>query len=338
MPNNKKKITYTKISELSGVSISTISRIINKSPIVTIDTRDKVLSVMQDLGFDTAEYLITNDINASNLIIFNVPTLDYSIYSLMVQGAKASAARHNYNFLIDETEINESSIDKMLDLVKRTKAAGIITASQIQKSILKKLSDATTVVQCCEFNKESDVPFVTTDDVSAAKSAVNHLISLGKRNIAYINGPSNYKSSKERLSGYIESLENSNIEFNQNLVIQLDEINYDMAVSAILQLVNSPNRPDAIFCSSDIYAAAAIKATKKSKLAVPEDIMVVGFEDTEISTMCNPTITTIKTPRYQLGFLSCEMLINKIENNEVTLQNTYLETELLIRESTSLLK
>ena len=161
-------------------------------------------------------------------------------------------------------------------------------------------------------------------------------MSLGKKNIAFINGPIHYKYARDRLTGYINALENAHIEINPDFIIQLQEINYDMAVSAALQLMYSPNRPEAFFAISDVYAAAVIKAAQKAKLRIPQDIIVIGFDNIEISAMCTPSITTINQPRFQMGFLSCEMLINRMHGNNLPLPNLYLETELIVRNSTQL--
>ncbi len=332
---DNKKTTYLEISQLSGVSMSTISRVLNNSPEVTQKTRDKVLSTMESLGYNTSEYIISSNTKSSNLIIFNIPSLDNPFYSLVIQGAKASASRHKYNLLINETEITNLTIDTFLDLVKKTKAAGVITTNYIESSVLQKITDTVTIVQCCECDKNLDIPFVTVDDVAAARSAVNHLISLGKKNISYINGPLCYKYAKDRLQGYVEALENAQIPLDTNLIIQLSEVNYDMAVSAVMQILGTQNRPEAFFCASDVYAAAVIKAARKLQLNIPEDITVIGFDNVEISAMCNPSITTVNQPRYQLGFLSCEMLVNNISNEGNPIKSVFLETELLIRESTS---
>ncbi len=335
LPENK-KTTYLEISQLSGVSMSTISRVLNNSPEVTQKTRDKVLSAMESLGYSTAEYHITANTRSSNLIIFNIPSLDNPFYSLIIQGAKASASRHQYNLLINETELTGLTVDSFLDLVKKAKAAGVITTNYIEASILQKIADVVTLVQCCECDKTLGIPFVTVDDVTAARSAVNHLISLGQKNIAFVNGPVYYKYARDRLQGYIEALENAQMPIDNSLIIQLSEINYDMAVSAIMQVLGSQNRPNAFFCASDVYAAAVIKAARKSNLNVPEDITVIGFDNVEISSMCNPSITTVNQPRYQLGFLSCEMLVNNFTNEDNPMKSVYLETELLIRESTTI--
>jgi LacI family repressor for deo operon, udp, cdd, tsx, nupC, and nupG len=179
-----------------------------------------------------------------------------------------------------------------------------------------------------------DIPFVTIDDVSAARNAVEYLISLGRKRIAFINGPLEYKYAQDRLKGYLQALEQASIKKDPEIIIQLQEISYDMAVSAAFQLLNSDQRPDAFFASSDVYAAAAIKAVRRSDLEVPKDIAILGFDNIELSTMCTPSITTVNQPKFQLGLLSCEMLIKRISGEQIPISSMYMDTELIVRETT----
>ncbi len=334
MSEQGKKIRYVDIADASGISLATISRVLNKSPNVKDETRRQVLTAMKSLGYDTAG-LDAPAVPGGNLIIFNIPSLDNPFYSLIVQGARAAATRNHYNLLLNEDPIHEKSIDAFIELLKQTKAVGLIITNCISKTLLKRLGDLLPVVQCCECIPELPYPFVTVNDIAAARNAVEYIVSLGKRRIAFINGPIQYKYAQERLQGYQNALQAAGFVQDPELVIQLPEINYDMALSAAFQLMNSPKRPDAFFASSDVYAAAAIKAVSRIGLHVPEDIAVVGFDNIEISSMCTPSITTVNQPRYQLGLLSCDLLTKLINKETIPIQHMYLETELIVRESTN---
>jgi LacI family repressor for deo operon, udp, cdd, tsx, nupC, and nupG len=333
MAGSQKKITYSAIAERSGISIATISRVINNSSNVKDDTRKKVIEAMKSLGYDTST-LEANTSKTNDLIIFNIPSLDNPFYSLIIQGAKAAAQRNGYNMLINEDPIDDRSFDSFTALLKKTNAAGLITTNCIARSTLLRLNAILPLVQCCECIDGLDIPFVTIDDVSAARNAVEYLISLGKKRIAFINGPIEYKYSQDRLKGYLQALEQAKLEKNPDIIIQLQEIDYDMAVSAATQLLNSAQRPDAFFASSDVYAAAAIKASRRASLRVPEDIAIVGFDNIGLSSLCTPSITTVNQPKFQLGLLSCEMLIKRINAEQIPIQSMYMDTELIVRETT----
>lgn len=333
MIKHPKKITYSEISANSGISIATISRVINNSSNVREETRNAVIDAMKVLGYDTSA-LEALSAKTNDLIIFNIPSLDNPFYSLIIGGAKAAAQRNGYNMLINEDPIDDKSIDAFTALLKKTNAAGLISTNCISRANLLKLEALVPLVQCCECIPSMDIPFVTIDDVAAASNAVSYLISLGKKRIAFINGPIEYKYAQDRLKGYLQALAAAKLEKDSDLVIQLHEISYDMAVSAAFQLLNSEKRPDAFFASSDVYAAAAIKAARRSALRVPEDIAIVGFDNIELSSMCTPSITTVNQPKFQLGLLSCEMLIKRICKEQIPIRNMYMDTELIVRETT----
>ncbi|WP_320127566.1 LacI family DNA-binding transcriptional regulator [uncultured Sphaerochaeta sp.] len=333
MGKEANKITYSRIAEVSGISMATISRIMNNSSNVKEETRNAVIASMKQLGYDTS-HLEAIAAKSNDLIIFNIPSLDNPFYSLIIQGAKASAARNGYNMLLNQDPIDDRSIDTFLALLKKTNAAGLITTNCISRQNLVKLNASIPLVQCCECDSTLDIPFVTIDDVSASRNAVEYILSLGKKRIAFINGPLQYKYARDRLKGYLQALEDASIPCDPDMIIQLQEINYDMAVSAVFQLLNSEKRPDAFFASSDVYAAAAIKATRRTNLKVPQDIAIVGFDNIELSSMCTPSITTVNQPKFQLGLLSCEMLIKRISKEQIPISNMYMDTELIVRETT----
>ena len=128
-------------------------------------------------------------------------------------------------------------------------------------------------------------------------------------------------------------LKKRNIKFNPDFVVQLPEFSYDAAFSIATQLLSMKERPDAIFAVSDVFAVAAVKAAKRLGLNVPEDIGVVGFDNTNISIISEPSLTTVKQPQFQLGFLACEMLLEKINNQNTPPKQIMLDVEIIVRES-----
>ncbi|GHV53376.1 DNA-binding transcriptional regulator CytR [Spirochaetia bacterium] len=333
----KKKSTYQKIASDAGVSIATVSRILTGASKVKDETRQRVLGTMAKHGYDIEE-IQTNYLNQNGgIIIFNIPSLENPFYSQIVEGAKTAAYRRGYQFLINEQHINENTIANIMNLIETVNVAGIITTNYVPTSLLTKLSETLPLVQCCEYDTDLKIPYVSIDDVSATRTIMEYLLSLGRQRIAFINGPGRYKYTKHRLQGYVNSLEKAGIAREAGLIIQLPEVNFDLAVSAVMQLLSTDvPRPDAFFCVSDVYAAAVIKSCTRMGLNVPRDIMVVGFDNIEIASMLNPTITTVNQPRYQLGFSSCNLLIELINNPKSNVRNIVLETELIVRESTSL--
>ena len=127
----------------------------------------------------------------------------------------------------------------------------------------------------------------------------------------------------------------ANIDYPSNWIIQLPELNHDLAFTSIVQVLSSPNPPDCFFAISDSLAAAAIKAIQYCNLKVPSDVLVIGFDNTSISQLSTPSIIMVKQPCYQLGYMASELLIEKINNPDTEIKQVQLPTELIIRESTA---
>ena len=331
-----KKYTYQEISKISGLSISTISRVFNKSPLVTEESRRAVLSALQTLGIDSSSYNLS-PLPSDNLIIFNVPSLKNPFYSPIAEAARNAAFRHGYSLLINEDPLNDDSIDLFLNLLKKSRAAGLICANAITHRNLKRISDLIPTVTCCEVETSSLVPFVSIDDEVAAYNAVKHLVSLGKKRIAMINGPEGFKYARDRFKGYKAALEDSLLLYDSSLVSAVGaDMDFDTAKALAINMLNSSNTPDAFFCISDVLAAAAIKAAFERGYKVPQDIAVVGFDNIFLSKIMNPSITTVRQPTSQIGSLALEMVIKLINKEYDSTNSIYLGTELIIRESTTI--
>lgn len=331
----KKKATYQQIASEAGVSIATISRILTGSSNVANKTREQVLAALAEYGYDIAAIQARKPPADKNILIFNIPSMGNPFYSQIAQGAKSAASRHRYHLLINEEHINENSFSNITGLIQKFNVAGLITTNHVPRELLRKLNAMTPLVQCCEFDEELKIPYVSIDDIAATGKTMEYLFSLGRRNIAFINGPFRYKYARHRLRGYLEFLDKAGIEQNKEFLIQLPDISYEMAASTAEHLLCSSKKPDAFYCTSDVYAAAVIKACARLGLNVPRDVVVAGFDNIDISSMVTPSITTTNQPKFQLGFSSCELLVELINNPGMAIRNILLETELIVRESTS---
>ncbi|MDR0550859.1 MAG: LacI family DNA-binding transcriptional regulator [Spirochaetaceae bacterium] len=332
------KMTYQNLADKTGFSPATISRVLSGADSVRGETRQALLEKIADLGYETADFAARSKKQSRGIIIFNLPTLENPFYAEIISGAKAAAVQRGYQMLINEEHINESTINGFLAMLKKTQAAGLILTNHVAPCFLRRINDAISTVQCCEYDKNFDMPFVSIDDAQAARSAMQFLFSLGCKQIAFLNGPIRYKYARERLQGYRESLDAAGIEETPAFVMNLPEISYNLAVSAVSALFRSGARPEAIFCASDVFAAAVIKAAFREHISVPGDLMVVGFDNVPISWMTSPSITTINQPCERLGVSACELLAERIacgKNTVPASQGIFYETEIIVRESTA---
>ncbi len=329
----KDKITVGKIAKKAGVSPSTVSRVLNHRNIVKSETIKQVEDAMAALGY-AFDPKVSNSPESPPLVVMNIPAIKNVFYQEVIEGARISAKAHGCYILIHECNLDHRTIHGFCNLLHRVSAAGTIITNCLSEDLLSQIQAITPLVQCCEYNEHADFPYVSVDDFSAAKNATEYLLSCGCRKLALINGPMDFKYAVKRKEGFLHTLKMHDIVILQSWIVQLPEVNYEMAYAAICRILNAETRPHAFFTISDIFAAAVIRAAKRFHLKVPNDIMVVGFDNIEFSMMTTPSITTINQPKMQLGYSACEMLLEKIENSSIPVKSLLLDTELIIREST----
>ena len=332
----KYPFSIAEIAEIAQVSSATVSRVLNNQDAVKPDLREKVCQALREKGVDPSDVILQTT-SSGKLILFTLPFDFNSFFNDVIRGAKASAAQHGYQMLILQEHINANTYPSFEKTLKNLKISGLITLNHINAALLKQLSHLLPIVQCCDYDLESTtVSSVNFDDLKMACSATDHLFSLGCRRVAFMSGPLKYSDNYYRKEGYLQSLRMNHVEPVPNWVIHLPEINYNMAFSAATQLLSQPTRPDAFLAISDLFACAIINAARRLGLSVPNDLMVIGYDNVDYSMISSPTITTINTPKFQFGYTACELLIEKIQIPNAITQHISLPSELIIRESTTL--
>jgi Transcriptional regulators len=331
---NQNKTTITDIANEAGVSIATVSRILNQKDNVKLETRQKVLDAMKALDYqpDFPNALVSTD---SNTILMSVPELSNPIFSTIINGAQKSANRQGYHLLVHQARSLYKSIDDYQSLLKYPVAGLILLSSVPEAKLLESLNLRCPLVMCSEYYEGFDVSYVSINDYTAGKSATDYLIAIGRKRISLINSSLQNKYARHREAGYIAALESAGIEINNEWIVHLSDISFDLALSSASHILSTENRPDAFFAVSDIYAAAIIKACKKNGLRVPQDVSVIGFDNIDISMMTDPAITTVSQPSYQMGYQACDLLFEKIANRNLPNKQILLETELIVRGSTT---
>ena len=327
--------TIHDVAALSGVSIATVSRVLNSSAKVRESTRDAVLSAVQTLE-DKHNNTVISAVRKpkDKIILACFPELRNPFYANVFKGISEVAAAHDYKVLFYQNE-NFASKEYYSFLLNSGSFSGLIIGHAVpDSSVLDLLAQKTPVVMCAEHNASDTTPFVAIDDFKAASTAMNFLIATGRRKIALINSSlrNNYATHRER--AYYYCMNQHGLEVNPDWVVHLSDVNYALGLTAVNHILRSADRPDALFCVSDVYAAAAINSATQLGIRVPQDVAVFGFDNTDISTMTIPPITTISQPTYELGAQACNILIEQIEYPGFAPKQVILETELILRGST----
>jgi LacI family transcriptional regulator len=322
------------IARESGFSIATVSRVLNNTdyPVRAL-VREKILETASAMGYRpnlVARSLRTDQTNTVGILVDDLLS---PFTPPVVRGIQDQLKENNYISLIVNSDWDlEQEQAAILSLLSRP-VDGIIFVEYSHLTGSEALTNAKKpgVFVHRLFGtpiKNSVVP----DDIYGASLAVEHLIQLGHRSIAYISGPANWHNSKERLEGYKKTLVNHGIPLVEEWIRPGDwevEGGYQGAQS-LLQL---SNRPTAIFAANDLMALGAIYAIQDAGLSVPRDVAVVGYDNREFTGIVRPNITTVVMPVYDMGRIAAEILLRQIADGTRDHEEVKVQGELIIRET-----
>lgn len=328
------KLTLLDVAKLAGVSRSTVSRVVNEDPNVSIEARNRVLEVIRRTGYKpnmAARSLRTKTSNIIGLVIpENVRTLYTDPFFLQLNQGTTQACNAHDKTLALFVEANHET------LIPRVTRGGHLDGVVVQSGrrngrLIEALLEARIpFVVAGRPHNTKGTSYVDIDNRSASYLATLHLIKLGYKRIAHITGPLDEVAGMDRLIGYKHALQDGGLPVDEALISPAD-FRQTGAYIAAKRLI--PQRPDAVFVASDLMARAAINAFKEAGLRVPEDIGVVGFDDLSPAVSEAPHLTTIRQPVVEFGYQAVEMLIDLIEHGTEIPRQILLSHELVIRDS-----
>ena len=328
-------LTLEDIAKFSGVSRSTVSRVINGDKKVSPETREKVMEVISKINFQpnlAARGLAAGKTNVLGMVIPAGVARIFSdpYFPILIQGVSAACNALDYTVMLwlAEPEYERRTINQILHsgLVD-----GVIVSSMLMDDpIIQSLASSKMPFILIGRHPSLDVNYLDTDNFSGAQAATDHLLRLGHKRVGTITGPENMIPSYDRLQGYREALHNRNVPFLPELV-QEGDFSEQSGYACMQNLI--ARRVDAVFAASDAMAYGAIRAIRESGLNIPGDIAVVGFDDLPGSANTNPPLTSVRQPIYRLGYHGTETLVDIIQHPESQPRHVILPTELVIRET-----
>ena len=326
-------VNITDVAQRAGVSISTVSRVLNNSDYpIRPETRQKVLEAIEELRFrpnDVARSLLLKQTHTIGLI---VPDISNPYYPELSLGVEATASEHGYAVIFCNTSRRPEKVEYYLDVLLQKRADGIIIAgggtdlTQISQGTLRSDTKIALVGK-----HHLPFPSVQVDNFGAAREITSHLLHLGHRHIAFISGPPNLTSVQDRLAGYKASLEERGISEDNRLICEGD-FGAESGYSATLSLLRGEPTPTAIFAANDRMAISAMAAAADVGLRVPNDLTVVGFDDIITASLVRPSLTTVALPAYEIGASAMRLMLRLLEGEECP-KTIWLPTQLVIRQS-----
>ena len=322
------------VARESGVSVFTVSAVVNNKSHVGKALREKVEAAIRKLNY--RPNLIARSLakQKTHTIGMIVPDIGNPFFPSVVRGAEDAAQKHGYNLLLCNSDDSLDKEEKAVELLLSKRVDGILltkAAEDFRPSLRQMI-------------KEVDIPFVLvmrtypkltkdaiiTDDYRGAYEAVSHLARAGRKRIALISGPLKVSNAKERFQGFVDALKAEGLPFEQDLVIEGDyrlESGYRAGHSLFSR------RPDGIYVANHLMTIGLLKAADEMGLRCPEDFGLVSFDDYPWLGIFRPRLTTVELPKHQLGYEAAELLIRRIGGDAGKPVTIKLQPELRIRES-----
>ncbi len=334
------QVTIKDVARVAEVSPSTVSRVISDSSQISSETKERVRAVMDSLGYHPnaiARSLVNQRCNSIGLVMAR-PTdraLANPFFNDIIQGIAAVTQQENFSLMLTSADSYESETREALNLLKKRQVEGLILmASRTSGEIITTLvRENYPFVLVGRSQEHKEIPRVDNNNIKAVKETVRELIAKGYSNIAFLSGPKDYVVCQDRLQGYREALAEAGLVFRPEL-ISYAEFSYEAGIKKAHNLLaRGQQQIDLIFGADDLLALGALRAAEARGWKVPDDIGIIGFNDTPAASLVNPGLTTVKIPIKEMGERAARMLISIIEDHKYQGEEVIIPTEIVWRDS-----
>jgi LacI family transcriptional regulator, repressor for deo operon, udp, cdd, tsx, nupC, and nupG len=326
------------VARLADVSTATVSRALANPERVSSEAKARVFDAIAKVGYVPNPAARTLRSQKSNMVLVVLPNLDNTFFSKILRGIEETLFDAGYGMIIGDLD---GSPEKEAHFAAFAAAGQVDGALLLNGHLFGQTRDGhgpamrTTVplVALCEAIPGADIPPIEVDNREAARGMTEYLASLGHRRIAYLCGPSENVLERERIQGYREGLQNAGLPLDPGLIWPGD-YTLEAGFRAGRALVAGELRPSAVFCSNDEMAIGFMQALAAVGVKVPDDISVAGFDDIELAALVQPSLTTVRQPRREIGRTAALVLVDLLQGRSAP-PLVRLQTELVVRSSTA---
>jgi LacI family transcriptional regulator len=329
-------ITIYDVAREASVSMATVSRVVNGNPNVKPVTRKKVLEVIDRLGYRpnaVARGLASKKTTTVGVII---PDISNIFFAELARGIEDIATMYKYNIILSNSDQNKDKELHLLNTMLGKQVDGLvfmggnITADHVEEFG----KSPVPIVLAGSIEESNTMPSVNIDYEEAVYDSINEFIEKGHKNIAFVVGPLHEpKNTTKKLRGYQRALQDSGIPYNEELVVEGD-YTYDSGIEAIDKLLEVADRPTAILVGSDEMALGVVHGAQDKGYKIPEDFEVITSDNTRLSLMVRPQLTTIVQPLYDIGAVAMRLLTKLMNKEKVSEQIVVLPHRIEHRQST----
>lgn len=323
------------VAREAGVSIATVSRVLNDIDVVNEETKKRVLDAIKKLGYRPNIVARSLKTQRTKTIGILIPDISNQVYPEVVRGAEDVANIYDYNVILCNSDFDLEKEKEYLRVLKEKMVDGVIyMSSSLNEEILNLINELTINTVLVETkDREGTLPSVTIDNVKAAYDSTKHLIEKGCKNIAFIGTKKESENAwSKRYDGYKKALIEANIELKDDLTY-FKNLKVSSGAEGIKTILDNGNKIDGIVCASDEIAMGVINELREREISVPNEVKVVGFNDIYAASIFYPSITTVSQPMYDMGSVAMRMLIKMLNNKTLEHGHYEFEHELKVRES-----
>ena len=331
------RITMDEIAKLAGVSKATVSRVLNDSECgVGEQTRVRVKKIAEELGYSVEQTEKKKNVSFTRYIALILPDITNPFFADLAKSVEHSLRRKGYSLVLANTDFSEDNeVAQIRELMVKRLEGILLVPSGIrarEEHDLPRRYQIPMVLVDRKLEGISDIPGVYSNNEYASVISCEHLIRKGARDIVFISGPLNVSTSIERFEGYKAVLAQHSIPFRPEMC-RHGSYTVESGYNAVLELERSGISYSAILAANDLMALGALKAVREFGYRVPEDVQIIGFDNIEFSQYCEPSLSTMQQPTFDMGAKAVELLTGIIEKRD-PVQPERLIPKLLMRKTT----
>ena len=339
----KNRVNIYDVAEAVGVSISTVSRALNDDARISSKTKAKVKAAANDLGFQKNALATSLSTNQSKVIGVIVSQLNREFLSSLVHNIEETAFSMGYSVIICQTNNSFEREKTYVDTLISSRVAGIIatlsTKTASYDHFEKARAQGIKVVLVDRVTPMlKSITKIVIDDYHTALEGTRHIINNGYDKIAYVSGPTRQLLYADRLRGFKQAIRDAGLQLNPDWIKYSDHLSYEDGTQIAAELLQSDNRPNAIFTANNLTAISTIVYAEQVGINVPTELGVIGFSEEPFSAFMKPSVTSIRQPSKAMGRLAVQKLVEEINterSEDYIHQKIILDTELISRESTN---
>lgn len=332
------KATIYDVAREAGVSIATVSNAINGKGKISKKRREEILGIMERLQYQPSVIAAALTGKRTFTLGLLIPDISNPFFAEIARAIEDQAHQQGYSVIICSTDNRDERVERYIALLEQKSVDGIIVGTGIENpEIISQLqSKSVPLVMIARESSQLAVDTVVADDLAGGVLAARHLVSIGHTRLAILSENLKVRSSRERIRGFKQGLAEADVSLDDADIV-ICEYKVEEGKRGALELLrrSEERRPTAIFCCNDLLAIGALQAAKEAGIAVPEQLSIVGFDNTILATVTDPPLTTVAQPMEHMGKLVCNLMIDSLEKKDSVKQRVVLRPELVVRQSTA---